>query len=132
MNEDLPKAALFKALQSQQPEIHHSDQGVQYAATGYIQVLETTQVKISMAAKGRPTENAFVERLMRTLKEEDGYLHEYQDRDDARAHIGRFLEQVSMHKRVHSALDYVPPAEFEAQWYEQEARKKDAHLLRES
>ena len=52
MTEDLPKAALFKALQSQQPEIHHSDQGVQYAATGYIQVLETAQVKISMAAKG--------------------------------------------------------------------------------
>ena len=78
MTEDLPKAALFKALQSQQPEIHHSDQGVQYAATGYIQVLETAQVKISMAAKGRPTENAFVERLMRTLKEEEVYVRTVQ------------------------------------------------------
>jgi len=121
MTEDLPKAALFKALQSQHPEIHHSDQGVQYAATGYIQVLEAAQVKISMTAKGRPTENAFVERLMRTLKEEEVYLHEYQDLADARAHIGHFLERVYMQKRVHSALGYMPPAEFEAQWYTQQS-----------
>jgi transposase InsO family protein len=97
--------------------MHHSDQGVEYAATGYIQLLEATQVQISMAAVGRPTENASVERLMLTLKEEEVYLHEYRDLEDARQQIGRFLDEVNMHKRVHSALSYVPPAEYEAQWY---------------
>ena len=119
LTEDLPKAALARALQHHRPEIHHSDQGVQYAATGYVHLLEEARVQISMAAQGRPTENAYVERVMRTLKEEEVYLHEYQDLADARAHIGRFLDEVYMHKRVHSALGYVPPAEFEAQWYVQ-------------
>jgi len=71
---------------------------------------------MSMAAKGTPTDNAFVERFMRTLKEEEVYLHEYRDLADARAHIGRFLEEVYMCKRLHSSLGYLPPAEFEAQW----------------
>lgn len=119
LTEDLPKAALARALQQHRPEIHHSDQGVQYAATGYVHLLEEAGVQISMAAQGRPTENAYVERVMRTLKEEEVYLHEYQDLADARAHIGRFLDEVYMHKRVHSALGYVPPAEFEARWYVQ-------------
>ena len=107
--------ALLRALQTQRPEIHHSDQGVQYAATGYVRVLEETHVQISMAAKGRPIENAYVERLMRTLKEEEVYLHEYLDLADAKKHITHFLDEVYMHKRVHSALGYLPPAEFEVQ-----------------
>jgi putative transposase len=117
--EDLPKAALQQALQSRRPEIHHSDQGVQYAATGYVTVLQEANVQISMAARGRPTENAYVERFMRTLKEEEVSLHEYADLADARAHIAHFLEQVYMYKRVHSALGYLPPAEFEAHWLAQ-------------
>jgi putative transposase len=116
LTEDVPKAALLRALQVRRPQIHHSDQGVQYAATGYIALLEAASVQISMAARGKPTENALVERFMRTLKEEEVSLHEYRDMGDARAHIAQFLEQVYMHKRVHSALGYVPPAEFEAQW----------------
>jgi putative transposase len=68
LTEELSKAALERALESHRPEIHHSDQGVQYAATGYIQLLEAAHVQISMAAVGRPTENAYVERLMRTRK----------------------------------------------------------------
>jgi transposase InsO family protein len=72
-----------------------------------------------MSAKGRPTENAYAERLMRTLKEEEVSLHDYEDLEDARAHIAHFLDQVYMTKRVHSALGYVPPAEFEAQWMAQ-------------
>ncbi len=116
LSEELTKAALQRALAQGHPEIHHSDQGVQYAAHGYVQVLQGAQVQISMAAKGTPTENAFVERFMRTLKEEEVYLHEYSDLADARAHIGRFLEEVYMHKRLHSSLGYLPPAEFEAQW----------------
>ena len=69
---------------------------MQYAATGYIQRLEAAHVQISMAAVGRPTENAYVERLMRTLKEEEVYLHEYRDLEDTRQHIGRFLDEVYM------------------------------------
>lgn len=116
MLEDLPKAALQRALEHHRPEIHHSDQGVQYAANGYVALLQSAQAQISMAAQGTPTENAYAERLMRTLKEEEVSLHEYEDLNDARAHIAHFLDQVYMTKRVHSALDYQPPAEFEAQW----------------
>ena len=116
LSEELPKAALQRALATSQPEIHHSDQGVQYAAHGYVQLLKESDVQISMAAKGTPTENAFVERFMRTLKEEEVYLHEYRDLADARSRIGHFLEEVYMHKRLHSSLGYLPPAEFEAQW----------------
>lgn len=116
MMEELPKAALQRALQTHRPEIHHSDQGVQYAATGYVSLLHQAEVQISMAARGKPTENAYAERFMRTLKEEEVSLHEYEDLQDARAHIAHFLEDVYMYKRVHSALGYVPPAEFEAQW----------------
>jgi transposase InsO family protein len=114
--EALPKAALERALLQGRPDIHHSDQGVQYAATGYVSLLQSAQVQISMSACGKPTENAYAERLMRTLKEEEVSLHEYEDLADARAHIGHFLDQVYMHKRVHSALGYLTPVEFEAQW----------------
>lgn len=120
LSEELSKAALQHALAHTHPEIHHSDQGVQYAAGGYVQILKEAQVQISMAAKGTPTENAFVERFMRTLKEEEVYLHEYRDLADARGHIGRFLEEVYMHKRLHSSLGYLPPAEFEAHWQVQQ------------
>jgi len=116
MLESLPKAALERALANGHPQIHHSDQGVQYAATGYTSLLQTAQVQISMSARGRPTENAFVERFMRTLKEEEVSLNEYEDMTDAREHLSRFLEQVYQHKRIHSSLGYLTPAEFEAQW----------------
>jgi putative transposase len=115
LSQELPKAALVRALRSATPEIHHSDQGVQYAADGYTQLLRTAGVQISMSAQGQPTENAYAERFMRTLKEEEVYLHEYQDFADAGEHVGHFLNDY-MHKRVHSALGYLPPAEFEAWW----------------
>lgn len=116
LSQELPKAALVRALRTATPEIHHSDQGVQYAADGYTELLRAANVQISMSAQGQPTENAYAERFMRTLKEEEVYLHEYQDFADARTSIGRFLNDVYMHKRVHSALGYLPPAEFEALW----------------
>lgn len=116
LTEALSRAALERALSSRQPEIHHSDQGVQYAANGYIGLLEGAGVQVSMSAQGRPTENAYAERLMRTLKEEEVHLHEYVDFADAYEHLERFIEVVYLHKRVHSALGYLPPAEFEAQW----------------
>lgn len=107
-------AALERALAQQTPEMHHADQGVQYAATDYGDRLLRRGSKVSVAARGQPRENAFAERLMRTLKEEEVYLHDYADLTEARTRIGRFLDAVSRAKRVHSALGYQTPAEFEA------------------
>ncbi|MCD6505534.1 integrase core domain-containing protein [Candidatus Poribacteria bacterium] len=69
-----------------------------------------------MASKGAPQQNAYAERLIRTLKEEEVYLNEYEDIQDARRRIGYFLEVVYMQKRVHSALGYLTPKEFEQRW----------------
>lgn len=105
--------ALERALQTGCPEIHHSDQGVQYASPKYVQVLQAHQVQISMAEVGEATQNAHAERLMRTIKEEEVNLSEYRDYYDARRRIGQFLDEVYQHKRIHSALGYLTPAEFE-------------------
>lgn len=94
--------------------IHHSDRGVQYACGAYTARLEAAGASISMAAKGSPLENAQAERLFRTLKEEEVYLHDYETFEEAEASIGRFLEEVYNRKRLHSALGYRPPCEFEA------------------
>lgn len=93
--------------------IHHSDRGVQYACGAYTARLEAVGASISMAAKGSPRENAQAERLFRTLKEEEVYLHEYATFEEAEASIGRFIAEVYNRKRLHSALDYRPPCEFE-------------------
>ncbi len=114
LTEALPTAALQRALTHRCPEFHHSDQGVQYAARGYVGLLEAAGVHVSMSDVGKPTQNAFAERFMRTLKEEEVSLHDYQDRTTARAQIGQFIDDVYMTKRVHSSLGYVTPAEFEA------------------
>ncbi len=98
------------------PEIHHSDQGVQYAADDYVQRLLGVGAQVSMAAEGEPRENGFAERLMRTIKEEEVDLSEYLDYADALRQLGRFLDAVYNHKRIHSALGYLTPAEFEQQW----------------
>jgi putative transposase len=98
------------------PGVHHSDQGVQYAATAYTQVLQDAQVQISMADQGEAWQNGYAERLIRTIKEEEVDLSEYLDYHDAYHQIGRFLDDVYMRKRIHSSLGYLTPAEFEAQW----------------
>ncbi len=105
--------ALQRALTTGCPEIHHSDQGVQYASPKYVQVLEAQHVQISMAEVGEATQNAHAERLMRTIKEEEVNLSEYRDYHDARKRIGKFLDEVYQHKRIHSALGYLTPAEYE-------------------
>lgn len=113
---DLTRAALERALAQRRPEIHHSDQGVQYAATDYVARLQEVGAAVSMAAVGEPRENGYAERLMRTIKEEEVELTEYQDFADALQQLGRFLDAVYNVKRIHSALGYLTPAEFEQQW----------------
>jgi len=114
--ESLTRAALERALRGRAPEIHHSDQGVQYAATGYTDRLTGVGAAISMAAVGQPEENGYAERLMRTIKEEEVDLSEYQDFADAYRQLGRFLDDVYDRKRIHSSLGYLTPAEFEQEW----------------
>ena len=69
-----------------------------------------------MADIGAAWQNGFAERLIRTIKEEEVYLSEYESYDDAYCQIGRFLDEVHTHKRIHSSLGYLTPAEFESQW----------------
>jgi transposase InsO family protein len=113
---ELTLHALKRALRRRRPEIHHSDQGVQYAAADYVDRLRGVGAQLSMAAVGEPRENGFAERLMRTIKEEQVDLSEYLDYADANRQLGRFLGAVYNHKRIHSALGYLTPAEFEQQW----------------
>ncbi len=115
----LTLTALRTALMARTPEIHHSDQGIHYAAKEYVEQLNQYQVQVSMAAPGRPEENGYAERLMRTIKEEEVDLSEYHDFEDAHRQIGHFIEDVYMNKRIHSALDYLTPSEFEAAWQRQ-------------
>ena len=93
--------------------IHHSDRGVQYASTDYTGLLEKNEIQISMSRRGNPYDNAFAERFMRTLKEEEVNGADYRDLEDARSRIGEFLEQVYNRQRLHSALRYLTPEEFE-------------------
>lgn len=116
LSQELSLTALNKALANHQPQIHHSDQGVQYAATAYVQRLREHKIAISMAEVGEPRQNGYAERLMRTIKEAEVDLSDYQSFADAYHHIGQFLEQVYLHQRIHSSLGYLTPGEFEAQW----------------
>jgi len=116
LDQRLTLTALGRALRRGRPGIHHSDQGVQYAATTYVERLAAVGAAISMAAVGEPEENGYAERLMRTIKEEEVALTEYRDFADAKRQLGRFLDAVYNRKRIHSALGYLTPAEFEQQW----------------
>jgi putative transposase len=116
LDQGLTLAALERALLVATPQIHHSDQGVQYAATAYVERLQKLNVTLSMAAIGEPRENGYAERLMRTIKEEEVDLSEYHDFADAHRQITRFLDDVYNVKRIHSALGYLTPREFEEQW----------------
>jgi transposase InsO family protein len=93
--------------------LHHSDRGVQYASHEYTRLLEEHSIRISMSRRGNAYDNAKAERFIRTLKYEEVYINEYEDMFEARERIGHFLEEVYNRKRLHSALGYVPPAEFE-------------------
>jgi putative transposase len=113
LDEALSLEALRMALAVATPEIHHSDQGVQYAATGYVALLESRGVRVSMSARHSPHENGFAERFMRTVKEEEVDLSDYRTFAEAHHEIGRFIIEVYNRKRVHSSLGYLTPVEFE-------------------
>lgn len=111
--------ALKQALETHCPQIHHSDQGWQYACWDYVNLLRDHEVQISMARIGEPRENGYAERLMRTLKEEEIDLSDYDDFADAHRRIGQFIEDVYITKRIHSSLAYLTPQEFEYHYHEQ-------------
>ena len=94
--------------------VHHSDRGVQYASGDYTDLLKANGIDISMSRKASPWENAACESFMKTLKCEEVYRTEYRNVTDARARIGEFLEKVYNEKRLHSALDYRSPVQFES------------------
>lgn len=117
INTLLALAALRMALQTRtiQPGlVHHSDQGVQYASYEYVAVLHRYDIQISMSRTGNPYDNAQAERFMRTLKEEEVYLNDYETFPEVRTSVRHFIEAVYNRKRLHSAIGYLPPVEFEA------------------
>ena len=112
----LAVSALRMAIDQRKPAtglVHHSDRGVQYASTEYTGLLKKHQAEISMSRRGNPYDNAACESFMKTLKYEEVYRTEYRDLPDVLASISEFIEQVYNQTRLHSALGYVPPVEFE-------------------
>ena len=111
----LTPAALKMALSARKIGnlIHHSDQGVQYASTDYTNLLKDHYIQISMSAKGNPYDNAYVESFFKTLKQEEVYLWQYETYFDVITRIPDFIEDVYNRKRLHSALGYRPPEEYE-------------------
>ena len=138
LDQELTLVALRRALVPHSPQIHHSDQGVQYASATYVQMLQEAKAQISMAEVGQAWQtcselaesNDYTERLIRTIKEEEVDLSEYEHYRDAYRQtcselvepIRQFLEDVYMLKRIHSSLGYLTPEEFENQWLDRQAR----------
>jgi putative transposase len=118
LSEGLALGALEMALAQRQTApglVHHSDRGVQYASEAYTTRLAGAGIAISMSRRGNPYDNAYAESFLKTLKYEEVYLSEYESLEEALGSIEHFLVEVYNRKRLHSALGYRPPVEFEAQ-----------------
>lgn len=116
----LTLAALEKALETRTVEpglVHHSDRGVQYASTEYVALLKSHDIAISMSRKGNPYDNAKAESFIKSLKTEEVSISDYETFSQAKEQIDRFIGIVYNNKRLHSALDYRTPAEFEAEYF---------------
>jgi putative transposase len=122
LEDDLPLQALRLALQQRQPVsglVHHSDRGSQYASQDYTNLLKAHGCRISMSHKASPWENGGCESWMKTLKYEEVFRQEYRDLAEARSCLERFIDKVYNEQRLHSALGYRPPVEFEQAWLAQ-------------
>lgn len=113
LDQSLTLRALEQVLADQTPEIHHSDQGVQYAALAYTACLQQAGTQRSQAEAGTARQNGEASRLIRTIKEEEVDLSTYENYNDVVRQLGRFLVEVYMFKRIHSSLEYLTPVEFE-------------------
>jgi putative transposase len=117
LTSELALKALQRAVEQRQPPagvVHHSDRGVQYCSREYVEVLELYQMTGSMSRPANPYDNAVCERFMKTLKQEEIYCSDYRDRDDLAAHLGEFIDRYYNRLRLHSALGYRTPEQFEA------------------
>jgi len=127
----LTLAALEAAVVNRRPVpglIHHSDRGSQYAAKGYRDRLEALGMKGSMGRKGNPYDNAYAESFFKTLKHEEVYAYEYEMMEDVIERLPHFIDQIYNRRRLHSALGYVPPEEYELQHARQGGQNPEAHL----
>jgi len=131
---ELTRMALRMAIETRRPPkgcIHHSDRGVQYAAHDYVDDLNAAGFLISMSRKGNPYDNAQAESFMKTLKNEEVYLWDYKTFEDVKKRIPYFIEEVYNEKRLHSALGYCPPNEYESLVTRNENRNRQTQLTSE-